>query len=83
MGMGGIYALRIYDLRFTIDAPQKYTSRESSGLVNRKSDIANDRYFIFSKFFWRICQSFRPLTLSIAALLMSASLAFLVGLLFL
>src|ERR1039458_3011678 len=38
-------------------------------------------HFIRSKFFWRICQSFRPATLLWYALLISASSAFLVGLL--
>jgi hypothetical protein len=37
-------------------------------------------YFIRSKLFLRICQSLRPLNLSVAFLLMPASLSFLVGL---
>lgn len=42
-------------------------------------DFPDDDYFNRSKFFCRICQSFKPFIFACASLLIFASLAFLVG----
>ena len=51
-----------------------------SAIRNPPLAAVQTAYFILSKFFCKICQSFIPLTRSIAALLISASLTFFVAL---
>jgi len=70
----------IYDSRLTrqkiIYEPAKIRRARKSEIGYRKSD-----YFIRSKVFWRICQSLSPANLPWKLWLISASFAFLVGLL--
>ena len=56
---------------------------KNSEIRTRISEFENSDcgvYFSRSKFFCRICQSLRPLTFSMALLLIAVSLVFLVGL---
>ncbi len=70
---------------------KRHSECPSHGWARQKKEDAPERvfsnskfpvgaYFIRSKVFCKICQSFRSLTFSFAALLIAASLAFLVGL---